>query len=117
MSLGDDITGAFGYHPDGALESLEWTATGLGAVRSHSDLTYNIAGMLTSEDVAILNPLSKPAGDTGGPASCDYDLAGRLSQWSTRALVQDQAMDSFNHFPFMPGTGSLVPSPSPDPSM
>ncbi|MGH2699719.1 MAG: DNRLRE domain-containing protein, partial [Actinomycetota bacterium] len=82
-SLGGGVaTQSLGYHRDGSVKSLAWEAQGItGPVREHTDITYNASGLRTSEQVAI-EPVDS-GGDTGGRASFDYDLAGRLSSWTS----------------------------------
>ncbi len=78
--LGDDVaSGALAYHSDGSLSSLRWSDSLGLPLRAHSEITYDLGGLKTQESIDVL-----PAGDmtdTGGNASFDYDLLGRLTEW------------------------------------
>ena len=90
-SLGGGIaTADLSYHPDGAVESLTWLRQGSSVpVREHSGISYNVGGLRTAEEVSIVNPAGDTDGDTGGHASFDYDLAGRLVQWQSPFVLSD----------------------------
>ena len=69
------------YAPDGMPASALWSAGG-ATVRSHTALTYDVGGLRTNENVAVVHPLGTVA-DTGGPASFAYDLARRLVSYTS----------------------------------
>jgi RHS repeat-associated protein len=90
-SLGGGVASAtFGYHPDGSVEHLTWNRQGVAApVRKHSAISYDLGGLRTGEDVVIEPPATNPAGDTGGHASFEHDLAGRLVSWTSPFELSD----------------------------
>ena len=72
------------YHPDGSTKSLEWErATTETLIRGHSDITYDVGGLRRSENVSITHAAGATTTDTGGVAKFDYDLAGRLTAWTS----------------------------------
>ena len=74
-------TGAFEYHPSGEASALRWSTTA-GTVRAHTGVAYDADGMRRGEDVAVVHPAAAP-GDPGGRAEYDYDVMGRLKDWTS----------------------------------
>lgn len=75
---------AMTYHPDGSTASLEWLTPGTDSlIRRHDGITYDVGGMRKSENVTIAHPATTVGADTGGVAKFDYDLAGRLTSWTS----------------------------------
>ncbi len=81
ITFGDEATASFTYHDDGAVRSLDYDVPTLGSIRSHSNMTYDHRGLLTSEQVSVATVT--PGADTGGTAGFSYDLAGRLKSWTS----------------------------------
>ena len=90
ISLAGDVSASFGYHADGSIQSLVWKDDAGSSVRSHKAITYDIGGLRTGEDVAIVpaSPTNVDA-DTGGTASFSYDLANRLTSWTSPFRLSD----------------------------
>lgn len=89
IHLGPAITGTFGYHADGSLARLAWTGAASSQIRTHSDIDYDVGGLKIAEQVQIARVTEDVSGtaassrDTGGGASFNYDLAGRLTNWTS----------------------------------
>ncbi len=84
VTIPDAATATMSYHPDGSTASLAWRGADNGdLVRRHSDITYDIGGLRKSENVSIAHPATALSRDTGGVAKFDYDLAGRLTSWTS----------------------------------
>lgn len=78
---GPDASGAHAYDADGSLTSLTWTKAGGTVVRSHTGITYDAGGMKTAEQVSTLGVDAQSP--VGGQAVLAYDLAGRLTSWTS----------------------------------
>lgn len=84
VTIPNAASAAMTYHADGSTASLEWLAAGTNdLIRRHSGITYDIGGLRKSENVAIAHPATAVGNDTGGVAKFDYDLAGRLTSWTS----------------------------------
>jgi len=71
------------YAPDAMPESLTWRGRSGATVRSHTAISYDIGGLRTSENVSVTQPPEAAGADTGGVATYDYDLAGRLTRYKS----------------------------------
>lgn len=71
---------ASGYHADGSLSSLTWTAGGQ-TVRAHTGIGYDTGGIRTTEDVQIRQPGATT--NTTGTARYSYDLLDRLTSYTS----------------------------------
>lgn len=81
-SRGGVASASFDWHPDGMPRSLTWRKGAGGAiVRAHTNLAYDQGGMRTAEDVSVLQPGALVA--SGAQASYAYDLADRLTGWTS----------------------------------
>lgn len=91
VNLGSGVaTAALGYHEDGSVSRLLWNATGHAApVRSHTDITYNVGGLRTAESVSVIHPGTAVGEDTEGQAAFGYDLADRLTRWTSPFRLSD----------------------------
>ncbi|HVE45304.1 MAG TPA: DUF6531 domain-containing protein [Acidimicrobiales bacterium] len=94
---------SFDYLPDGSPSELVWAAlTPSGAerarVRSHTGISYDVGGLRTAETVQVEQPDGTTAGGVG---SFSYDLAERLTGWTspfpepgtTTALATTHSLD------------------------
>lgn len=97
VRVGPSATGDFGYHADGSMSRLVWNAQGIAApVRSHTNIAYDVGGLRTGEDVSIVEPTTNPTGDTGGHAAFDYDLASRLTGWTSPFRLSETTPNTDN---------------------
>ncbi len=83
QALGGGVASAsFDWHPDGMPRSLTWRKGSAGAVvRRHANLAYDQGALRTSEDVSVLQPGALVL--SGAQASYTYDLAERLTGWTS----------------------------------
>lgn len=56
------------------------------------NISYDIGGLRTSENVSVVHPAEAVGADTGGLASYDYDMAGRLTRY--RSPYKDEPTDA-----------------------
>ena len=123
VTLGGGVGSAsLGYHPDSSLAKLVWKDHAGTAIRSHTDIDYDVGGLRTGEDVTIEPAGTSATADSGGRASFDYDLAGRLTQWTSpfRLVEADSSTDSPQTTYTLDDAGNItqetttVPSEEPD---
>jgi RHS repeat-associated protein len=83
-NLGDSATGTFRYHGDGSVSDLIWNVSGqTNPVRSHRTILYDLGGNRTREQLSITSAMPNALGDTQGIARFTYDLAARLTSWTS----------------------------------
>jgi RHS repeat-associated protein len=71
-------TGIIGYKSDGSIDSLAWSKTGGGALRSETAMQYELDGTMNGETVSA----TQTDGSTkSGGATMSFDAAGRLLTW------------------------------------
>jgi len=75
-----------GYHVDGSLQALAWTAGGQ-SVRAHTAIGYDIGGIRTVEQISLRQPGA--SSDQSGQAGYSYDLLDRLRSYTTAAPYAD----------------------------
>lgn len=75
-----------GYHVDGSLQALSWTAGGQ-TVRSHTAIGYDIGGIRTLEQISLRQPGA--SSNQNGQAGYSYDLLDRLSSYTSAAPFDD----------------------------
>jgi len=83
QALGGVATATLASLPDGSTASLAWARSTDGAtVRSDAAMGYDVGGLQSSEVVSVLQPQGS-AKSPGGQGSFGFDLAGRLTSWTS----------------------------------
>mgnify|MGYP000262277838 CR=1 FL=1 len=71
------------YTPNGMLRRLQWTGRNGTNLRTHANIAYDLGDQRLGEDVTVTQPAEAVGADTQGRATWGYDLADRLTNYTS----------------------------------